>query len=95
MRKLSKNKIIIVTDNCQHCPCATLKFDSNSEEDIMYCQTDRSLIMLREGWGAKEIPNWCPFLKESVHKQKIRYNLRVKNIKIDVTKDAKERTNEK
>ena len=92
---MSKNKITIVIDNCQHCPCATLKFDSNSEEDIMYCQTNRSLIMLREGWGAREIPDWCPCLRELVHKQKIRYSLRSKNIKIDATKDAKERSNEK
>ena len=57
-----KNKVAILIEDCRYCPCATLKFDQGSEEDIMYCQTKRNLIMLREGWGTRDIPNWCPLL---------------------------------
>lgn len=56
-----KNRVTIVIEDCQHCPNATLKFDQNTKDDIMYCQTARSLIMLREkGWGSRPIPDWCP-----------------------------------
>lgn len=61
---MSKNRVHLTIRDCKHCPCATLKFDKGSEEDIMYCQTARSLIMLREGWGSRDIPNWCPYLNK-------------------------------
>ena len=57
-----KNKITIVIDNCCHCPSACLKRERESGEAIMYCQQPRSLMMLREGWGSRPIPNWCPRL---------------------------------
>ena len=58
----TKNKVTVLIEDCRHCPNATLKFDRRAEEDIMYCQTKRNLIMLREGWGARDIPSWCPLL---------------------------------
>lgn len=64
------NCIHLTIRDCQHCPCATLKHDQSSEKDIMYCQTDRSLIMLREGWGARPIPNWCSYLKKEIKMRK-------------------------
>ena len=68
---MGKNKISIIIDNCKNCPCATLKFDQNSEQDIMYCQTERSLMMLRENWGDRDIPNWCPLLAKQTKVRKI------------------------
>ena len=58
------NCIHLTIRDCQLCPCATLKYDYNSEDDIMYCQTEKSLLMLREGWGSHPIPSWCPILRE-------------------------------
>ena len=60
-----KNQVTVVIDDCKHCPNATLKFDPNSGEDIMYCQTCRSILMLREGWGSRPIPDWCPRIKHT------------------------------
>lgn len=60
-----KNCVHLIIRDCQHCPCATLKYDRGVEEDIMYCQTKKSLIMLREGWGPRSIPNWCPYLEKT------------------------------
>jgi hypothetical protein len=58
-----KNQVTVLIEDCRHCPNATLKFDQEAAEDIMCCQTQRSLIMLREnGWGPRAIPNWCPRL---------------------------------
>ena len=58
-----KNHVTVCIEDCQHCPNATLKFDHESKEDIMYCQTQNSLVMLRDnGWGSRPIPNWCPRL---------------------------------
>ena len=74
---MPKNCVHLTIQDCQHCPCATLKFDQGSEEDIMYCQTDRSLIMLREGWGSRDIPDWCPYLK----KIKSSYQVKVNQLK--------------
>lgn len=58
------NKVNIVIENCKDCPCATLKFNKKAQDDIMYCQSLQSLIMLRTGWGAREIPDWCPLLNK-------------------------------
>ena len=58
-----KNRVAVLIEDCRYCPNATLKFDEGSVEDFMYCQTDQSLIMLRERWGSRPIPNWCPRLK--------------------------------
>lgn len=56
-----KNQVAVLIEDCRHCPNASLKFDEGSQEDIMYCQTHRSLIMLRQnGWGPRPIPDWCP-----------------------------------
>ena len=58
-----KNQVAVLIEDCRHCPNASLKFDEGSQEDIMYCQTHRSLIMLRQnGWGPRPIPEWCPRL---------------------------------
>ena len=70
------NVVHLTIRDCQYCPCATLKFDQGSEKDIMYCQTNRSLMMLREEWGSHSIPNWCPFLREQVKIQKRQSALR-------------------
>lgn len=60
------NVVHLTIRDCQYCPCATLKFDQDSKKDIMYCQTNHSLIMLREnGWGPRAIPNWCPRLNHT------------------------------
>ena len=63
---MNKNKYVLVVEDCQNCPCATLKFDKGSQEDIMYCQTKRSLIMLREGWGPRSVPCWCPCIETGI-----------------------------
>lgn len=61
-----KNTVTVVIEDCRHCPNATLKFDKEAKEDIMYCQTARALITLREnGWGPRPIPNWCPRLNHT------------------------------
>ena len=58
----NKNQVTVLIEDCRHCPNATLKFDRMSEEDIMYCQTEGSMTILRERWGNSPIPNWCPRL---------------------------------
>ena len=59
----TKNQVTVLIEDCRFCPNVTLKFDEGSVEDIMYCQTHRGLIMLRDnGWGPRPIPNWCPRL---------------------------------
>lgn len=55
-----KNKVTVLIEDCRHCPNVTLKFDRGIEEDIMYCQTESSITMLRERWGNSPIPDWCP-----------------------------------
>lgn len=60
---MAKNSVCITIEDCRYCPNATLKFDRMSEENIMYCQTETSITMLRERWGNKPIPNWCPRLQ--------------------------------
>ena len=65
-----KRTVQVEIDNCRFCPNATLKFDTYSEEQIMYCQRERSLMMLREGWGDKEIPKWCPRLVKENENEK-------------------------
>ena len=64
---MAKNKITVFIEDCRHCPNATLKFDRMSEEDIMYCQTESSITMLRERWGNSPIPNWCPRLGRRIN----------------------------
>ena len=49
--------------NCRNCPRATLKIEPSSKENFMYCQTKRSCIQLRKGWGDNPIPVWCPRLE--------------------------------
>lgn len=62
-----KNRVIVCIEDCRYCPNATLKFNTGVKEDIMYCQTESSLIMLREnGWGPRSIPDWCPRLNHSM-----------------------------
>lgn len=61
-----KNKVSVLIEDCRHCSNATLKFDRMSEEDIMYCQTESSITMLRERWGNCPIPKWCPRLGRRV-----------------------------
>ena len=63
----TNNKVAVLIEDCRHCPNATLKFDRISEEDIMYCQTESSMTMLRERWGNSPIPNWCPRLGRRIN----------------------------
>ena len=66
MAEVKKNQVVVPIEDCRHCPNATLKFDRTIKEDIMYCQTAKSLIMLRDnGWGPCPIPNWCPRLNHT------------------------------
>ena len=69
------NKIYVPIEDCINCPCAKLKYDTGSEGKIMYCQQKTMLMMLREGWGSRAIPNWCPILE----KQKWRMPRSMKN----------------
>lgn len=62
-----KNKVTVLIEDCRHCPNATLKFDRMSKEDIMYCQTESSMTMLRECWGNSPIPDWCPRLGRKIN----------------------------
>ena len=63
MADVKKNQVTVLIEDCRFCPNMTLKFDEDSEEDIMYCQTAKGLIMLRDnGWGPRPIPDWCPRL---------------------------------
>ena len=57
-----KNQVTVTITDCCHCPNATLKFEPEEEEDFMYCQTVRSCIQLRKGWGNLSLPDWCPRL---------------------------------
>lgn len=62
-----KNQVTVLIEDCRFCPNMALKFDENSAEDIMYCQTANSLIMLRDnGWGPRPIPDWCPRLNRKI-----------------------------
>jgi hypothetical protein len=67
-QKDNPNLVTITVADCKYCPSATLKYDSNSEEDIMYCKTATGIVMLREGWGSRRIPNWCPRLAKEREK---------------------------
>lgn len=63
---IKKNQVAVLIEDCCHCPNATLKFDRAAKEDVMYCQTANSLIMLRDnGWGPRPIPDWCPRLNHT------------------------------
>lgn len=57
-----KNRVTLCIESCKQCPGATLKFNREICEDIMFCQTEDSCIQLREGWGDRPIPDWCPRL---------------------------------
>lgn len=66
-----KNQVTVLIEDCRHCPNATVKFDREAKEDIMYCQTHQSLIMLRDnGWGPRPIPDWCPRLNHMLSPQR-------------------------
>ena len=71
-----KNRVTLCIENCRQCPNATLKFNKEISEDEMFCQTETSCIWLREGWGDRPIPNWCPRLKQN--QPKIMRGLRAK-----------------
>ena len=62
---MGKNKIQLTIEDCQYCPCASLKYDSSVEKDHMYCIMDGGIIMLREDWGSRNIPDWCPVLERA------------------------------
>ena len=59
------NVVHLTIRDCQHCPCAVTK---PSKEGAMYCQTNRSLIMLRKEWGPRDVPDWCPILARGTKK---------------------------
>ena len=50
--------------DCRNCDCATIKRDPFSRKNYMYCETEDSVIMLRDKWGPREIPGWCPMKKK-------------------------------
>ena len=67
MANVKKNQVTVLIEDCCHCPNAMLKFSEDEEEDYMYCQTAKSLIMLRDnGWGHRPIPDWCPRLNRKM-----------------------------
>ena len=66
-----KNQVTICIENCRQCPNATFKLNKE-----MFCQTETSCIYLREGWGDRAIPDWCPRLKQN--QPKIMRGLRAK-----------------
>lgn len=57
-----KNQVMVTIDNCRYCPHATIKYLAEEEDDFMFCQTPRSCVRLRKGWGDHPIPDWCPKL---------------------------------
>ena len=61
-----KRVVNIQIDDCVKCPNAKLKTvkDEGTETQTMFCQTERSCVTLREGFGPCLIPDWCPKLKE-------------------------------
>lgn len=71
-----KNVVKIEIDSCHLCPNASLKFSKEVMAGGMFCQTERSCIYLREGWGNRPIPNWCPRLIQN--QPKIMRGLRTK-----------------
>lgn len=73
-----KNQVAVIIEDCQHCPNATLKLDRGSGEEIMYCQTCRGIMMLRDGWGSRSIPDWCPRLYHNTEPLRAYRDKRVK-----------------
>ena len=71
-----KNVVKIEIDSCHLCPNASLKFHKEIMRGGMFCQSDRSCIYLREGWGNCSIPVWCPRLKQN--QPKVMRGLRAK-----------------
>ena len=59
---MAKNRITITIESCNQCPNATVKYNKKIDEDEMFCQTETSCIMLKENWGYRPIPDWCPRL---------------------------------
>lgn len=59
---MPKNQITVCLDDCQYCANAKLKYDKCRDIDRMYCQSEQGIIMLREKWGSRPIPDWCPRL---------------------------------
>ena len=63
------NKVTFTIYDCEFCPNATLKYDAGSGQDIMYCKSHIGTIMLREGWGSRLIPDWCPCMIRNVEQK--------------------------
>lgn len=59
---MAKNKVTIIIESCNQCPNATIKSNEDTYEDEMFCQTKTNCIMLKESWGYRPIPDWCPRL---------------------------------
>lgn len=75
-----KNKIMVIIEDCADC-----KFHCGKVIDgktFMFCQKDRSCIMLREGIGPNAVPDWCPRLV-SIAKQSVKRGLRAATGAID------------
>ena len=67
------NRVTFTIYDCEFCPNAVVKTDKETAKENMYCETPRSLIMLREGWGSRLIPDWCPCMLRNIEeKQKKR-----------------------
>ena len=58
------NKVTIIITSCEDCPNAKTKYIPEAKKQCMYCQTIESCLRLREGWGKRPIPDWCPRLKD-------------------------------
>ena len=75
-----RNKISVIIEDCADCKfhCGKIVDGKN----FMFCQKDRSCIMLREGIGPNSVPDWCPRLV-NVAKQSIKRGLRATTGMID------------
>ena len=74
VEKKNRVELITVIEDCIDCPNKKVKDVDGTER--MFCQTDSSLICLREGHGSRSIPDWCPRLKKN--QPKIQRGLRAK-----------------
>ena len=69
---MPKNQITVCLDDCKDCANARLIYDKCADKDFMYCHTAQGIIMLREKWGSRPIPDWCPRLgKENDNEKQI------------------------
>jgi hypothetical protein len=63
MSEKNKVELIVTIEDCIDCPNMKMKDVEGVER--MFCQTDSSLVCLKEGYGPRSIPDWCPRLKKN------------------------------